>query len=160
MNLPGSEENDFIENDGLSGQMLCSLVQKTILSRRCAHVLDSRLWCGLRCGCGAVCVAVCGLQCGLRCGTTVMRWSHRRITRGGQGLPKVSLGPAMPYGQARPVGGPYGRFRGSPPARRVACGLLLPPWTPHTVRLWLECLTFSDVSLDCHQTEAGLQEKK
>jgi hypothetical protein len=40
----------------------------------------------------------------------------------------------------RPAGGIplkqlYGSFRGGPPARQVACGRLLPPCTPHAVRL-------------------------
>jgi hypothetical protein len=42
---------------------------------------------------------------------------HGRMARGGQGLRKVSLGPAMPNAS-------------------MPCGRLLPPWAPHAVRLW------------------------
>jgi hypothetical protein len=35
-----------------------------------------------------------------------------------------------------PLKRPHSRFRGSLPARRAACGRLLPPWPPHAVRLW------------------------
>jgi hypothetical protein len=43
----------------------------------------------------------------------------------------------------RPVAGPslkrpYGCFRGGTPAGWVACGRLLPPLTPHAIRLWLK----------------------
>jgi hypothetical protein len=67
------------------------------------------------------------------------------MTRGGQGLPKGSLGPAMPDPYICPAGGPpvkrpYGRFRGSPPMRRAAYSRLILPWTPHAVRLCF-CVT-------------------
>jgi hypothetical protein len=54
--------------------------------------------------------------------------NHGRTTRGGHGLPKVSLGPAMPDS--------------STPCERAtpetACGHLLTLWTPHAVRLGSE----------------------
>jgi hypothetical protein len=59
-----------------------------------------------------------------------------------QGVAMDSLhfysGPPCPT--LRPADGPalkrpYGRFKGGPPARRAARGRLLPPWTPHAVRL-------------------------
>jgi hypothetical protein len=64
------------------------------------------------------------------------------MARGGHGLPKVSLGPVMPY-LIHLAGGPslkwpYGRFRGGTPPGRVAGGHFLPPWTPLAVCLcWL-----------------------
>jgi hypothetical protein len=48
--------------------------------------------------------------------------THGRMARGGHGIPKVLLGPTMPY---------YTILCG-----QVACGHLLPLWTPHAVRLW------------------------
>jgi hypothetical protein len=36
-----------------------------------------------------------------------------------------------------PLKRPFGRFRGGPPTGWVACGCLLPFWTPHVVRLRL-----------------------
>jgi hypothetical protein len=48
---------------------------------------------------------------------------HRRMGRGGHGLPKVSPGAAMPT-LLRPL------------ERQAAFGRLLPFWTPHAVRLW------------------------
>jgi hypothetical protein len=64
------------------------------------------------------------------------------MARGGDGFPKVSPGPAI-LTLLRLVGGPplkrpHGRFRGGPPAGQVACGRLLPFWTPHAVRLWFK----------------------
>jgi hypothetical protein len=55
---------------------------------------------------------------------------HGRMARGGHGLPKVSLEPAMPYPSA-PVGGPplklpYGCFKGDLSIGQLACGSLLP----------------------------------
>jgi hypothetical protein len=52
---------------------------------------------------------------------------------------KFDLGPPCPT-LLSPAGGlpwkcPYGCFRGGLLARRVACGRLLPLWTPHAVRL-------------------------
>jgi hypothetical protein len=52
------------------------------------------------------------------------------MARGGHALPKVSLGPAMPY-----LSTPF------MPAGQAACGHLLPPWTPHAVCLWKESYT-------------------
>jgi hypothetical protein len=52
------------------------------------------------------------------------------VARGGHGLPKLLLGPAMPY----PIM-PCGR----PPLKQSYChlggGHLPPPWTPHAIRL-------------------------
>jgi hypothetical protein len=53
---------------------------------------------------------------------------HRRIARGGHGLPKVSTRPAMPY-PSMPC------RRATLPTERVACGRLPPFWTPHAIRL-------------------------
>jgi hypothetical protein len=60
-----------------------------------------------------------------------------RMARGGHGLPKVILGPAMPD-PSTPCGGPplgwaEKAYRVS--SRLVPCGHLLPLWTPHAVRL-------------------------
>jgi hypothetical protein len=54
-------------------------------------------------------------------------YEHRRMTRGGHGLLKVSPVPTMLYG----------RFRSGLPAGRAAFGRLLPLWTPHAVSLCL-----------------------
>jgi hypothetical protein len=61
------------------------------------------------------------------------------MARGGHGLPKVSLGPTLLCSAGGPpLKQPYGRFRVGPPAGLVACGRLLPFWTPHAVSLfWL-----------------------
>jgi hypothetical protein len=63
-----------------------------------------------------------------------------RMARGSRGLPKVLPGPTVPY-PSMPCGWAtpkrcYGHFRGGLPADWVACGRLLPFWTPHAVRLW------------------------
>jgi len=59
--------------------------------------------------------------------------ANGRMERGGQGLPEVSAGPAMPYPTTNCRRATT--KRGGPPAGRVACGRLLPFWTPHAVRL-------------------------
>jgi hypothetical protein len=64
---------------------------------------------------------------------------HGRKARGGHGLSKLSLGPAMPKsstprGRATPETALWLCFRGSPPSEQAACGHLLPPWTPQAVR--------------------------
>jgi hypothetical protein len=51
---------------------------------------------------------------------------------------KFHPGPPCPS-LLRPAGGPhqkpsYGCYRGGPPTKRVACGRLLPFWTPHVIR--------------------------
>jgi hypothetical protein len=57
---------------------------------------------------------------------------HGRMARGGHGLPKVSLRPAMPCPTLlRPAGGPslkwpHDRLRDGSPAGQAACGRLLP----------------------------------
>jgi hypothetical protein len=58
---------------------------------------------------------------------------------GDHGLPEVLLGPAMPYfftpaGRATPETA-LQPFQGGLPAGWAAYGRLLPPWTPHAVRL-------------------------
>jgi hypothetical protein len=55
-------------------------------------------------------------------------FGHGRIARGGHGLPKVLPEPAMPC-SFMPLG----------PLGQVACGRLLPLWTPHAVHpcLWV-----------------------
>jgi hypothetical protein len=73
---------------------------------------------------------------GFKLDVTVSR--RGRMARGGHGLPKVSLGPAMPD--------PYGRFRGDLPATgRTACSRLLPVRTPHAVRLCMSSVVSRDV---------------
>jgi hypothetical protein len=62
--------------------------------------------------------------------------NQARTGRGIHGLPKVSCGPAMPdpytpCKQATPQ-----MFGGGLPARRAACGRLLPPWIPLPVWAW------------------------
>jgi hypothetical protein len=42
----------------------------------------------------------------------------------------------------QPLKQTYSRFRGGPPTGWTACGLLLPPWKPHAVRL---CLSRSGI---------------
>jgi hypothetical protein len=59
--------------------------------------------------------------------------SHRRLTRGGHALPKVSPGLPCPTLLC-----PAGRFRGSSPTARAACGSLLPLRTTHAVRLCIQ----------------------
>jgi hypothetical protein len=64
---------------------------------------------------------------------------HGSMARGDHGLPKVSPKPSCPT-FLRPAGGPplkqhYVCFRGGRPTRRATCGYLLPPLTPHAVRL-------------------------
>jgi hypothetical protein len=53
---------------------------------------------------------------------------------------KYRSGPTCPillYPAGRPpLKWPYSCFRGGPLSGWVACGRLLPPWTPHAVRLW------------------------
>jgi hypothetical protein len=61
---------------------------------------------------------------------------HGRMGRGGHGLPNVSPRPTMPYlytpcRQATPETA-LRLFQGV----QMACGRLLPFWTPHAVRLW------------------------
>jgi hypothetical protein len=74
------------------------------------------------------------------------RITYGRMARGDHGLSKVSLGSVMPYvssSRGRPLLiGPYHHFMGGPPTRRAACSRLLPPWTPHAIRLW--CHSTSD----------------
>jgi hypothetical protein len=53
---------------------------------------------------------------------------------------KFHPGPPWPT-LLRSAGGPplkrhHGHLSGGPPAGRLACGCLLPFWTPHAVRLW------------------------
>ena len=64
---------------------------------------------------------------------------HRRMVSGGNGLLKVSLGPAMHYPfmpcRQPPLKGPQGRFRGSHPQGELPLALLLPLWIPREVRL-------------------------
>jgi hypothetical protein len=72
-------------------------------------------------------------------GFPVSDLNHRRMARGGHGLPQVSPGHAMSY-----LSTPCGRatsettlwpFQGWPTCR---AGCLLRIWTPHAVRLWSE----------------------
>jgi hypothetical protein len=58
---------------------------------------------------------------------------HGRRAKGGHGLPKVSLGPAMPN-----LSTPCERATPETARGQVACGRLLPPWTIHAVRLFPE----------------------
>jgi hypothetical protein len=75
------------------------------------------------------------------------------MASGDRGLPKVSLGPAMPFYALRggpPLKRPYACFRGDLPAGWAACGRLLPPWTTHAVRLLslsTDCLAMTVVEI-------------
>jgi hypothetical protein len=53
------------------------------------------------------------------------------------GLPCPTL--LQPAG-GPPLKRPYGCFRDGPPTGQVACGCVLPLWTPHAVRLWSEVI--------------------
>jgi hypothetical protein len=63
------------------------------------------------------------------------------MARGDHGLPKVSPGPPMPNlstpcsAGGPPLKQPFSHLRGGRPTGRAACGLLLPPKTPHAIRL-------------------------
>jgi hypothetical protein len=65
---------------------------------------------------------------------------HRRMARGGQGLTKVSLGPAMPYPSTLcwkpPPETAISPFQGWPSAGQAACSSLPPPGIPHAISLW------------------------
>jgi hypothetical protein len=74
--------------------------------------------------------------------------SENRVARArpvwqGVSTDSLKFHPGPPYPTLlSPAGGPrlkwsYGRFGGSPPAGRVACSHLLPPWISHAVRAWL-----------------------
>jgi hypothetical protein len=64
-------------------------------------------------------------------------------------MDSLKFHPGPPYRTLlRPAGGPplkwpNGRFRGSPPVGRAACGHLLPLWTLHAVRLCAESHSIS-----------------
>jgi hypothetical protein len=67
------------------------------------------------------------------------------MARVGHGL-KFRPGPPCPT-LLCPVGGPplkqpYRCFRGFPPAGQLACGRLLPLWTPHAVDSWEQNTVF------------------
>jgi hypothetical protein len=75
----------------------------------------------------------------------IVTLGHRRMARGGHGLPKVSPGLTMPnpYTPCRratpetalcPFQG-WPAHRDGPPTGRAACSRLLPLWTPHAVGL-------------------------
>jgi hypothetical protein len=78
---------------------------------------------------------------------------------------KFQLGPPCPTllcpAGRPPVKQPCGRFRGGPPARRVACGHLLPPRTPNTVRLWRQlCDSTFDKEQNHNHKQSVSQGKK
>jgi hypothetical protein len=65
---------------------------------------------------------------------------HGRMTWVTMDSIKYNSGSSRPT-LLRPAGGPplkwpYNRFRGGLPACWVACGRLLPSWTPHALHLW------------------------
>jgi hypothetical protein len=65
---------------------------------------------------------------------------HGRRARGGQGRPKVSLGPTIPHPSTScrqpPLKWSYGLSRGGRLQGRRRAAVLLPPWIPHAVRLF------------------------
>ena len=77
------------------------------------------------------CLSLSKLKIG---GTSTM--SHRPVSTDSLkfhlGLPCPTL--LRPAGVS-PLKRPYDRFRGGPPTGQVACGCLLPLWTPNAVRL-------------------------
>jgi hypothetical protein len=60
---------------------------------------------------------------------------HKRMAWGGHGLPKTSLGPAMPY-PSSPSGWATPETALQPFQGWATCGRLLPLWTPHVVCPW------------------------
>jgi hypothetical protein len=79
--------------------------------------------------------------------------------RGIDGLPKVSLGPAlpdpsMPCGQDTPETALW-PFWGWSASRAGTCGHLLPPWIPHAVQA---CTSLTVVKFSVNQTLRNLSD--